>query len=519
MEALRERDLLEPLLAYLRSGRPFMGICIGMQVLFQGSDENPGVPGLGIFPARVTKFRSDDKTVPHMGWNAATMVPLSTATTTTATGTHGQEVAAWLNHRQVTTSYYFVHSYAVRFEPGVQGAFAYGLTRYGEETFVSAIRYGNIFATQFHPEKSGADGLAVLGAFLQHATDQALALPVPVQTLANANVPVVPDRFTKRIIACLDVRANDSGDLVVTKGDQYDVRERNGDGTGDAQVRNLGKPVDLARRYYHEGADEVTFLNITSFRNCPLGDLPMLEVLRRTSETVFVPLTIGGGIRSFVEETTGKKYSALEVADAYFRSGADKVSIGSDAVYAAEEYYRRLAAGEKPLRGDTAIEAIATKYGSQAVVISVDPKRILVADRSAITEASHHVVEFMPGQWCWYQCTVKGGRERRDLDVRQLVQACEAMGAGEILLNSMDQDGTNSGYDLALVRDVKQAVRIPVIASSGAGCVEHFSQVFRETGVESALAAGIFHRKEVPIASVKQHLKEHDIRVREGDLV
>jgi glutamine amidotransferase/cyclase len=122
--------------------------------------------------------------------------------------------------------------------------------------------------------------------------------------------------LAKRIIACLDVRTNDSGDLVVTKGDQYDVREK-----GD--VRNLGKPVDLARRYYEEGADEITFLNITGFRDFPLEDMPMLEVLRQTSENVFVPLTIGGGIRDYTDKD-GRTYTALEVAAKYFRSGADK---------------------------------------------------------------------------------------------------------------------------------------------------------------------------------------------------
>jgi glutamine amidotransferase/cyclase len=133
-----------------------------------------------------------------------------------------------------------------------------------------------------------------------------------------------PTRLAKRVIACLDVRSNDAGDLVVTKGDQYDVREA-------GEVRNLGKPVDLARRYYREGADEITFLNITAFRDFPLRDQPMLEVLRRTSEHVFVPLTIGGGIRAFTD-AEGHAYSALDVADEYFRSGADKISIGSDAV-------------------------------------------------------------------------------------------------------------------------------------------------------------------------------------------
>ena len=173
-------------------------------------------------------------------------------------------------------------------------------------------------------------------------------------------------RLAKRIISCLDVRSNDQGDLVVTKGDQYDVRE-------EGIVRNLGKPVELARRYYQEGADEITFLNITGFRDFPLEDMPMIEVLKQTSENVFVPLTIGGGIRDYTDKD-GREYTALEVAAEYFRSGADKVSIGSDAVLIVEEY---LKTGRKT--GRSAIEEISRVYGNQAVVISIDPRRVYVA--------------------------------------------------------------------------------------------------------------------------------------------
>jgi glutamine amidotransferase/cyclase len=162
-------------------------------------------------------------------------------------------------------------------------------------------------------------------------------------------------------VACLDGRADDTGQLVVTKGDQYDVRE-------NGQVRDLGSPVDLARYYYEQGADEITFLNITGFRDFPMEDMPMLEVLRRTSRHVFVPLTIGGGIRSYTD-ANGRTWSPLEVAAEYFRSGADKISIGSDAVYIVENY---LETGKKT--GQSAVEQISAVYGSQAVVISVDPR-------------------------------------------------------------------------------------------------------------------------------------------------
>jgi len=309
--------------------------------------------------------------------------------------------------------------------------------------------------------------------------------------------------LAKRIIACLDVRANDAGDLVVTKGDQYDVREK-------GSVRNLGKPVDLARRYYEEGADEITFLNITGFRDFPLEDQPMLEVLRRTSENVFIPLTIGGGIRAFTD-TRGRFSSALDVASEYFRSGADKVSIGSDAVLVVEEYLRT---GKKT--GKSSIEEISRVYGNQAVVVSVDPRRVYVTSPK---DTPHQTVKTRePGpqgeSFCWFQCTIKGGREGRDLDAVTFARAVEELGAGEILLNSIDRDGTKRGFDLELIRAVKETVSIPVIASSGAGRIEHFSQVFEETDADAALAAGIFHRGEVPISAVKKHLAEKGIPVR-----
>jgi glutamine amidotransferase/cyclase len=309
--------------------------------------------------------------------------------------------------------------------------------------------------------------------------------------------------LAKRIIACLDVRTNDRGDLVVTKGDRYDVRE-----AGD--VRNLGKPVELARRYYEEGADEITFLNITGFRDFPLEDIPMLEVLKQTSKNVFVPLTIGGGIRDYRDQD-GRSYTALEVAAEYFRSGADKVSIGSDAVLITEEFL----ASRGP-SGQSSIENISRVYGNQAVVISVDPRRVYVSSPDAV---AHPVMETrIPGpggeRYCWYQCTINGGREGRDLDAITLVRVCEQLGAGEILLNCIDRDGTNSGFDLELINAVTAAVSIPVIASSGAGRVEHFREVFTETEAESALAAGIFHRREIPIADVKRHLKLNRVEIR-----
>lgn len=280
--------------------------------------------------------------------------------------------------------------------------------------------------------------------------------------------------------------------------------------TKENEVRNLGKPVELAGQYYKDGADEVTFLNITGFRDFPLGDLPMLQVLRYTSENVFVPLTVGGGIRDFTD-VNGRHYSSLEVASEYFRSGADKISIGSDAVYAAEEYLRT---GVKT--GKSSLEQISKVYGNQAVVVSIDPRRVYVKDPSDVEFKTVRLTNPGPNgeEFAWYQCTVSGGREGRPIGAYELAKAVEELGAGEILLNCIDCDGQGKGFDIDLVRLISDAVSIPVIASSGAGAVEHFTEVFSKTNASAALAAGIFHRKEVPVRSVKEHLLNEGIEVR-----
>ncbi|KAH9223112.1 hypothetical protein DL95DRAFT_325048 [Leptodontidium sp. 2 PMI_412] len=467
---------------HIDSGKPFMAICVGLQVLFDGSSESPSIPGIGLIKGRLDRFDDASKAVPHIGWNSA--------------NTSEKQVYGLRS----SSKYYYVHSYKIPYRKGELESQGWDVAtaRYGDEEFVGAVAKGNILATQFHPEKSGVAGLRVIKAFLDGDKDSGVA----------AGMEAVKEGLTRRVIACLDVRTNDQGDLVVTKGDQYDVREK----TDGGNVRNLGKPVEMARKYYEQGADEVTFLNITSFRDCPLADLPMLEILRKTSETVFVPLTIGGGIRD-TTDTDGTKVSALEIATMYFKSGADKVSIGSDAVTAAEEYY---AAG-KQLSGKTAIEQISRAYGNQAVVVSVDPKRVYV---SKPEETKHNTIQTKyPGPngetTCWYACTIKGGRETRDMDVVELATAVEAMGTGEILLNCIDKDGTNSGFDLELIDQVKSAINIPVIASSGAGNPGHFEEVFSKTRTDAALGAGMFHRGEYTVKQVKDSLAEKGLMVRQ----
>ena len=326
-------------------------------------------------------------------------------------------------------------------------------------------------------------------------------------------------KLVKRVVVALDVRQNDHGDLVVTKGDQYDVRENEKEGVveGRGGVRNLGKPVSLAARYYREGADEIAFLNITSFRQGVVEDMPMLQVLEEASKSIFVPLTVGGGIRNYTDPLSGKTWDALEVASRYFRAGADKVSIGSDSVIAAENY---IASGGKK-DGKTSIETISHVYGAQAVVISIDPKRVYLQKKEDCVNPNHVVVNLDKNQagpngerLCWYQCTVKGGREERDICAVTVAKAAEALGAGEIMLNCIDMDGQCNGFDHALMQAVSNSVTIPVIASSGAGNEQHFTDVFTKTNVQAALAAGMFHRKEVEIDAVKKHMTKSGIPSR-----
>jgi imidazole glycerol-phosphate synthase len=296
--------------------------------------------------------------------------------------------------------------------------------------------------------------------------------------------------LTKRIIPCLDVRLDEEGRPVVTKGHQYDVRGQGG------KVRNLGDPVAMARMYDEEGADELIFLDITRTAH---GRSPLISIIERVSDEVFLPLTIGGGIRD------------IDDAHQYFEAGADKVSLGSSAV----EIVRAHLGGEGT-RGPSAIEEIARLYGSQACVISIDPKRSYV---NSPEETPHPTVPTaIPGpggeNHCWFQCSIRGGREFLDVDAVTLARVVEELGAGEILLNSIDRDGTRAGFDIELVRAVGEAVSIPVIASSGAGTMEHFLEVLTDGQADAALAASLFHYGEIPIGALKEFLAARGVPMR-----
>lgn len=250
--------------------------------------------------------------------------------------------------------------------------------------------------------------------------------------------------LAKRIIPCLDVK---NGRVV--KGVQF------------VGLRDAGDPVELAKYYSDAGADEIVFLDITATHEHRATVAQMVE---KTAEQVFVPLTVGGGIRT------------LEDFQLLLRSGADKISVNSAAI-----------------ADKTLISRAAERFGSQCVVVAIDAKRT--------SEGTFEVV-------------THGGRVFTGLDAVAWAKEAQALGAGEILLTSMDADGTKRGFDLELTKAVVDAVRIPVIASGGCGALEHFSEVFEQSDCDAALVASLFHFRELTIPQVKKHLRERGIPAR-----
>lgn len=233
-------------------------------------------------------------------------------------------------------------------------------------------------------------------------------------------------------------------------------------GINFVNLRDAGDPVEQAQIYDREGADELVFLDITASHE---GRGLMLGIARRVAESVFIPFTVGGGI------------SSLRDIHAIISTGADKVSINTAAV-----------------RNPGLITEGAKAFGSQAIVVAIDARKRLDGDG--------------------WEITTHGGRQRTGLDAVQWARVCQEHGAGEILLTSMDADGTRAGYDLPLTRAVTQVVSIPVIASGGAGALEHFSEVVLRANASAVLAASLFHFKEIPIEAVKNHMEAQGIVVR-----
>jgi imidazole glycerol-phosphate synthase subunit HisF len=252
-----------------------------------------------------------------------------------------------------------------------------------------------------------------------------------------------------RVIPCLDV---DAGRVV--KGVNF------------VGLRDAGDPVELAHRYDEQGADELTFLDITASSG---GRETTYDVVRRTAEQVFIPLTVGGGVRSVAD------------VDALLRAGADKVGVNTAAV-------------ARP----ALISEIAERFGNQVLVLSADSRRVPAGD--APTPSG-------------FEITTHGGRQGTGIDAIDWLRRAADLGAGEILLNSMDADGTKDGFDLELIRLARAAVHVPVIASGGAGAVEHFAPAVT-AGADAVLAASVFHFGDLTVAAVKDSLRGAGLPVR-----
>ena len=255
--------------------------------------------------------------------------------------------------------------------------------------------------------------------------------------------------LTRRVIPCLDVH-----DGQVTRGQQFGVAEKGG-------LRNVGDPVELALRYNDQGADEMVFFDITASAH---GRATMVDVIERSADQCFMPLTVGGGIR------------AVEDMSAMLKAGADKVSINSSA-----------------LSNPELIREGAEKFGSQCIVVSIDAKRV------------------GPDKWAVF---AKGGREATGLDAGEWAVKAVGLGAGEIVRNSIDSDGMKTGYDIEITRRISESVGVPVVASGGAGKLEHMVDVLLKGKADAVLAASIFHFGEYTVDEVKAFLAEHGVPVR-----
>jgi len=269
--------------------------------------------------------------------------------------------------------------------------------------------------------------------------------------------------LAKRIIPCLDVTYV-NGKATVVKGVEF------------VNLRVAGDPVELAKRYDSEGADELVFLDITA---SPEGRKTMVEIVERTAENVFIPLTVGGGIGS------------IEDINAILSAGADKVSINTAAV--KEPGFVRKA---------------SQIFGSQCIVVAIDCKRNFELSKGM------HIVELEDGRKAWYEVYIYGGRKATGIDALWWAKKVEELGAGEILLTSMDRDGTRDGYDLPITKAMSEELSIPVIASGGAGKLEHFYEGFVKGKADACLAAGIFHYGEISIPQVKEYLASRGVKVR-----
>lgn len=400
MENLRSLGLADAVRRAAET-KPFLGICLGMQILFDHSEEDGGVDLLGIIHGKVRRFPDvAGCKVPQIGWNQV----------------------------NGATDYYFVHSYYAEVGPCTIGT-----TDYAGVTFTSEVRKGGLLACQFHPEKSGKAGLCLLEDWMS-------GVATTIEGRGQAT------RLTRRVIPCLDVRQGR-----VTKG----VKFKNN--------IDLGDPVEMAVAYSAGGADELVFYDITASAERRPIDIGMVESV---AKAIRIPFAVGGGI------------SCLSDMERVILAGAEKISVNSLAV-----------------RNPSIIAGGAAAFGRQCIVLGMDPVK------SAKCPSG-------------YEITTRGFREFTGMDAVAWAKKAADLGAGEIVVNSVDADGTRQGFELDLTRMIAEAVDVPVVASGGAGSPDHLVTVFRDAKADAAIVAGMIHSGEYKIADIKRVMNDAGIPTR-----
>jgi cyclase len=416
-EAMRNLEEFVPLLKERYAAKKaILGVCLGLQLFFDGSEEHGGAPGLGFLEGEVTRLKASSERLPHIGWNRV----------------RWHQPSELLDGLPDECAFYHVHSYAAQ---PADGGVVLGTTEYGGQ-FVSAVQHDSLFGVQFHPEKSSSDGLRLLENFTKICIGAGRRVRPK---------PATPEPgLCKRIVPCLDV---DAGRVVK--------------GTNFVDLKDAGDPIERAKFYDVEGADEIAFLDITATHE---KRKTIAELAAKAVREVFVPITIGGGIRT------------VEDAQTVLDAGADNISVNS-AVVARPELLNEL----------------DDVFANQNLILAIDAKR------------------GMDG--AGWEVYVAGGRTPVGRDAIAWAQEGVERGAGQILITSMDRDGTKDGYDIELIKTISQAVSVPVIASGGAGTLEHLTEAL-EAGADAVLCASIFHYGHYRVADVKSHLLDEGIMVR-----
>lgn len=428
MTRLRASGLDKALAARVAEGLPTMGICLGMQMFFDSSEETSGVAGIGALPGAVGRF-GPALPLPQLGWNR--VVP--------AAGDRFLR-PGWA---------YFANSYRV---PKAPAGYAEARCDYGE-SFAAAIEgrfdpetgIPAILLCQFHPELSGSWGLDVFERWMGLP-----GIPAAREEGASAQSGFAPraslSRGTAtRVIPCLDIKGGR-----VVKGVRFE------------NLVDSGDPAALAARYEAEGADEIALLDISATLE---ERKTALEAVAAVRKAVSIPISVGGGVRG------------VEDAARLLNAGADRVAANSAAV-----------------RDPGLVSALAERFGVQCVIVAIDARRL-------------------PGTEPRWEVVIEAGKTKTGLDAVEWARRCAALGAGEILLTSIDRDGTGLGYDAELVSAVSAAAPIPVVASGGATKPQHFLDGVA-AGAGAVLGAGAFHRGELAIADVKRYLSERGVEVR-----